>query len=94
MINYKLNFPLLRQKYKGQALVYFDNAATHPKPDSVLRAIDRHYRKNNSNVHRGVNFLAQRTTESYEAARVKVAQFIGGVRSYCSGWSALCPSFA
>jgi cysteine desulfurase/selenocysteine lyase len=34
----------------------------------------RHY---NSNVHRGVHYLSARATTEYEAARAKVARFIG-----------------
>jgi len=76
MINYQLDFPLLKQKYKGQSLVYFDNAATHPKPKLVLKAIENHYKKNNANVHRGLNFLTNRATNAYEEARNKVANLI------------------
>lgn len=76
MINYQLDFPLLKQKYCGQSLVYFDNAATHPKPQLVLKAIENHYKKNNANVHRGLNFLTNRATNAYEEARNKVANLI------------------
>jgi cysteine desulfurase/selenocysteine lyase len=70
------DFPLLDQKVFGQPLVYLDNAATTQKPLTVLDALENYYREYNSNVHRGVHHLSQVATESYEAARKRVCEFI------------------
>jgi cysteine desulfurase/selenocysteine lyase len=70
-------FPLLAQEVNGHPLIYLDNAATTQKPSVVIEAIDRYYRADNANIHRGVHALSQRATEDYEAAREAVAQFLG-----------------
>lgn len=60
----------------GRPLIYFDNAASSQKPESVLRAMDGYYRRYNANVHRGVHTLSEEATAAFEAAREKVAKFI------------------
>jgi cysteine desulfurase / selenocysteine lyase len=72
----RADFPLLARREHGRRLVYLDNAATTQKPEAVLAAIDDYYRTTNANVHRGAYGLAIRATEAYEAARVKVAEFV------------------
>lgn len=69
-------FPALQQTVYGKPLVYFDNAATAQKPQSVLDAMNRYYEDDNANVHRGVHQLSQRADVAYEGARQKVANFI------------------
>ena len=75
------DFPLLNQKVFGQPLVYLDNAATTQKPLLVLDTLENYYREYNSNVHRGVHHLSQVATESYEAARKRVCEFINAKSS-------------
>lgn len=70
-------FPILNQSINGQSLVYFDNAATTQKPQSVIDAVTKYYNRDNSNVHRSINILAERATNAYESARSKVAAYIG-----------------
>lgn len=70
------DFPILHQQVHGKPLVYLDNAATTQKPEAVIQAIVDYYRHDNSNVHRGAHALAERATEKFEQARVKVAQLI------------------
>ena len=70
------DFPILKQTVHGKPLVYLDNAATTQKPQSVLDSLVRYYTEDNANIHRGVHLLSQRATESYEAARRKVARFL------------------
>lgn len=74
-------FPLLEQQIGGYPLVYLDNGATTQKPLSVIDAIDRYYRTINSNVHRGIHTLSQRSTDAMEAAREKVRSFINAPQS-------------
>ncbi len=60
----------------GKPLVYFDNGATTQKPQCVIDAIVQCYTETNSNIHRGVHFLSEQSTEVYEEARTTVQQFI------------------
>ncbi len=69
-------FPILAQRVNGKPLVYLDNAATSQKPQSVIDAMNRYYLEENSNIHRGVHFLSDKATQSYEAARAKTQKFI------------------
>jgi cysteine desulfurase/selenocysteine lyase len=71
------DFPILRQRVNGRPLVYLDSAATSQKPRQVIDALVRYYEEYNANVHRGVYSIAERATAEYEAARAKVARFIG-----------------
>jgi cysteine desulfurase/selenocysteine lyase len=75
------DFPILRQKIHGKPLVYLDNAATAQKPQVVLDAVNRFYKTENSNVHRGVHWLSQKATEDYEAARAKVQRFLNAAQA-------------
>ncbi|MFQ5355199.1 MAG: SufS family cysteine desulfurase [Mariprofundaceae bacterium] len=70
------DFPIMEKEVYGQQLAYLDNAATTQKPGAVIDAISHYYAGENANVHRGVHFLSERATASYEAARQKVAGFI------------------
>jgi len=72
----RAEFPILNQKVNGKPLVYLDNAATSQKPQVVIDAISRYYLEENSNIHRGVHFLSDKATQSFEAARRKIQRFI------------------
>lgn len=69
-------FPALHQEVAGRPLAYLDNAATTQRPKAVLDAVMRFYERDNANVHRGVHTLSQRATDSFEAARTRVARWI------------------
>lgn len=71
------DFPVLSREFSGKPLVYLDSAATSQKPQAVIDAISDFYSNHNANVHRGVYGLAEEATELYEAARAKLAAFIG-----------------
>ena len=66
------DFPILKERVHGKPLVYLDNGATSQKPQVVIDALNRYYRSENSNIHRGVHYLSERATSSYEAAREKI----------------------
>lgn len=70
------DFPIFRQLVNGKPLVYLYNAATTQKPQPVLDALTRFYTKECANIHRGVHFLSERATASYETSREKVRHFI------------------
>jgi len=71
------DFPILAERVNGKQLVWFDNAATTQKPQSVIDRISYFYEHENSNVHRAAHELAARASDAYEAARKKVAKFLG-----------------
>jgi len=71
------DFPILSERVNGKQLVWFDNAATTHKPQSVIDRISYFYAHENSNIHRAAHALAGRATDAYEAARQKAQRFIG-----------------
>jgi cysteine desulfurase/selenocysteine lyase len=75
-VKLRSDFPILHQEIHGHPLIYFDNAATSQKPQTVLDVLRHYYERDNANVHRGVHTLSNRATESYEQAREKIARFI------------------
>ncbi|MCH2152765.1 MAG: cysteine desulfurase [Phycisphaerales bacterium] len=75
-------FPLLERKVHGdKTLVYLDSAATTPKPQAVIDAVNRHYSLGTANVHRAAHELSEEATEAYEGARRSVSQFINASSS-------------
>jgi cysteine desulfurase/selenocysteine lyase len=74
--NVRADFPALNQNVGGKPLVYLDNAATTQRPQAVIDALDRFYRHDNANVHRGLHALSMRATDAYEGARARVAKFL------------------
>lgn len=73
----KSDFPILNEQIYNRPLVYLDNAATTQKPQAVLDAIIDGYTHWNANIHRGVHHLSQVATQHHEAARQRVADFLG-----------------
>lgn len=58
-------------------MVYLDNAATTQKPQRVIETVDRFYRLENANIHRGVHYLSMNATDAYDRARERIASAIG-----------------
>jgi cysteine desulfurase / selenocysteine lyase len=78
----RADFPILSSVVRdGHPLVYLDNAATSQKPRPVIDAISRFYASENANIHRGLHYLSERTTEAYNGARERVAGFLGAATS-------------
>lgn len=73
----RADFPILTTRANQAPLAYLDNAATTHKPESVLRAMDEYYRTSNANPHRGVYKLSEQSTRQMDAARKKIAGFVG-----------------
>jgi len=71
------DFPILDQEVNGHPLVYLDNAASSQKPRAVIETLCRYYERDNANVHRGLHELSNRATDAFEAARAKVATYLG-----------------
>ena len=70
------DFPILSRTVRDRPLVYLDSAASAQKPRAVIDAIEAVYENEYANVHRGIHYLSQKTTEAYEGAREKVRRFI------------------
>jgi cysteine desulfurase / selenocysteine lyase len=74
----RADFPILSRTVRGgRPLVYLDNAATSQKPRPVIDAISRFYGCDNANIHRGLHYLSEHATAAFDAAREKVARFLG-----------------
>ena len=69
-------FPALSRKVYGKDLVYFDNAATSQRPQSVLDMWAKISSESNANIHRAVHRLADEATQAYEQARDAVREFL------------------
>ncbi|MBL0028855.1 MAG: cysteine desulfurase [Rhodanobacteraceae bacterium] len=73
----RAEFPQLARRIHGKPLVYFDNANTAQKPRAVIDAVSSYFTEHNGNVARAVHTLGEEATSLYEAARDKLARFIG-----------------
>lgn len=78
----RADFPLLKREVNGKPLVYLDNGATTQKPKVVIDAITNYYSDMNSNVHRGVHYLSQISTDAFELTRRKVQEFINAKEDF------------
>jgi len=72
----RADFPYLEELQNGRPVAFLDSAASSQKPRQVLDAMTDFYSHSYANVHRGVYRLAERATDAYEGARVKVAAFV------------------
>ncbi len=78
----RADFPILsmvlhaREDRPGVPLVYLDNAATTQRPRQVIKSIVDTYEQHYANVHRGIHWLSDQSTDLYEEARGKVQAFI------------------
>lgn len=72
----RADFPILSREVYGKPLVYLDNGASAQKPRAVIDAVARTYEHEYANVHRGLHYLSNATTDAYEAARETVRRFL------------------
>lgn len=71
------DFPMLDgKKMQGHDLIYFDNAATTFKPQSVRAAVDYYYTDITCNAHRGDYDLSYTVDQAYEGTRERMARFL------------------
>lgn len=72
------DFPILTKVVHGdKPLVYLDNAATTQRPREVIQSLVDTYEQHYANVHRGIHWLSDQSTDLYENAREKVREFVG-----------------
>jgi cysteine desulfurase / selenocysteine lyase len=67
------DFPILKRTVRGKKLVFLDSAASAQKPRAVIDAMRTTMETQYANVHRGLHWMSERTTDAYEAARDAVA---------------------
>ena len=70
------DFPILEEEFHGKRLTYLDSGASSQKPIQVIRTLEKFYRQQYANIHRGIYALSADATEMYDEARRKVARFI------------------
>ncbi len=73
-------FPLLDRRVHDQPLIYLDNAATTPRPQPVIDAVQGFETRYTANVHRAVHELSGEATDAYEGARKSIASLINANR--------------
>ncbi len=79
----RADFPILNTMVHGdQPLVYFDNAATTQRPRQVIDSLVDVYEHHYSNVHRGIHWLSEQSTDLYEEAREAVRRFINATHRH------------
>ena len=72
------HFPVFDRPHRsGRPLAYLDSASSSPKPRPVIDALADAYAHHYANVHRGIYELSEDATGRFEAARRRVAGFIG-----------------
>ena len=72
----RADFPILAQTIRGKPLVFLDSAASAQKPRAVIDAMRNAMETQYANVHRGLHWMSERTTDAYEAARDAVAELM------------------
>ncbi|HQT65591.1 MAG: cysteine desulfurase [Acidocella sp. 20-57-95] len=70
------DFPILAQTVHGKKLVYLDSGASAQKPRMVIDAMMHCMEAQYANVHRGLHWMSERTSDAYEAVRDKTAAFL------------------
>lgn len=75
------DFPILSRPIRGRRLAYLDNGATTQKPRVVIDALTQFYEQSNANIHRGVHWLSQHSTDMYEQAREHVRNLLNAESS-------------
>ena len=72
----RADFPILAEKVHGKPLIYLDSAASAQKPRAVIAAMVETMERQYANVHRGLHWMSERTTEAYEEARTAAARLL------------------
>ena len=78
---WRKDFPILDQEIYGQPLVYLDNAATSQMPVQVMERLADHYKTEHANIHRGIHYLSEKSTEAVEQARKTIRDFVGAAEA-------------
>jgi cysteine desulfurase/selenocysteine lyase len=85
LVDVRTDFPVLNRVFDGIRVAYLDSAATAQRPRQVIDAMDEFQRSSYAPIHRGVYELARESTDAFEAARTRIARFVG--------WDPACSIF-
>jgi cysteine desulfurase/selenocysteine lyase len=85
LVDVRADFPVLNRVFDGKRVAYLDSAATAQRPRQVIDAMDEFQRTSYAPIHRGVYELARESTDAFEAARTRIAEFVG--------WDPACSIF-
>ncbi len=72
----RAQFPILSEKIRGKDLVFLDSAASAQKPRAVIDAMVHAMEHQYANIHRGLHWMSERTTEAYELTRDAAARLL------------------
>jgi cysteine desulfurase/selenocysteine lyase len=72
----RADFPILTQTIRGKPFVFLDSAASAQKPRAVIDAMSHAAETQYANVHRGLHWMSERTTDAYETVRDQVAALL------------------
>jgi len=72
----RAQFPILGETVRGKPLVFLDSAASAQKPRAVIDAMVQAMETQYANVHRGLHWMSERTTDAYEGTRDAVARLL------------------
>ena len=72
----RADFPILSQLVHGKKLVFLDSAASAQKPRAVIAAMSHAMETQYANVHRGLHWMSERTSDAYEGVRDRVAALL------------------
>ncbi len=72
----RAQFPILAEKIRGKDLVFLDSAASAQKPRAVIDAMVHAMERQYANIHRGLHWMSERTTEAYELTRDAAARLL------------------
>ncbi len=72
----RADFPILSETIRGKPFVFLDSAASAQKPAVVIDAMTHTMRHQYANVHRGLHWMSERTSDAYEGVRDKVAALL------------------
>src|SRR5215208_5980788 len=77
-ISIRADFEIFEREFRGgRKLAYLDSAATSLKPRVVADSMSEYLNRYSANVHRGIYEIGEEATAAYEAARAKIAEFLG-----------------
>lgn len=72
----RADFPILSEKIRGKDFVFLDSGASAQKPVVVMEAMLHAMQHQYANVHRGLHWMSERTTEAYEEVRDSIARLL------------------
>ncbi len=72
----RADFPILAEKVHGKDLVFLDSAASAQKPRVVIDAMVHSMEHQYANIHRGLHWMSERTTEAYEEVRDSITRLL------------------